>query len=90
MSNAIDDLKTCYMGKKIVLYTLLATGIVVILVGVQNLYQFWGLTSIAGIIGQFTGGICILGGIVNLWVARKFRSQSGLVKDAMKDADRER
>ncbi|MFO8029459.1 MAG: hypothetical protein R6U28_06335 [Cyclonatronaceae bacterium] len=76
------------MGKKIVLYTLLATGIVVILVGFQNLYQFWGEASISGIMGQLTGGICILGGFVNLWVARKFRSQSGLAKDAMKETDK--
>ena len=66
------------MGKKIVLYTLLTTGIVVTLVGIQNLYLFWGEVSFSGIIGQLTGGICILGGIVNLWVARRFRSQVNL------------
>ncbi len=69
------------MGKKIVLYTLLTTGIVVTLVGIQNLYLFWGEVSFPGIIGQLTGGICILGGIVNLWVARKFRSQISLQKN---------
>jgi hypothetical protein len=63
------------MRKKIVLYTLLTTGIVVTLVGIQNLYVFWGQVSISGIIGQLTGGILVLGGIVNLWVARKFRAQ---------------
>ncbi len=63
------------MGKKIVLYTLLTTGIVVTLVGIQNLFVFWGQVSISGIIGQLTGGILILGGIVNLWVARSFRSE---------------
>ncbi len=66
------------MGKKIVLYTLLTTGIVVTLVGIQNLYLFWGEVSFSGIIGQLTGGICILGGIVNIWVARRFRSQVNL------------
>ncbi len=69
------------MGKKIVLYTLLTTGIVVTVVGVQNLYLFWGETSIAGVAGQLTGVICILGGIVNIWVARKFRSHVNLQKN---------
>ncbi len=63
------------MGKKFVLYTLLTTGIVVTLVGIQNLFVFWGEVSFSGIVGQLTGGILILGGIVNLWVARKFRTQ---------------
>lgn len=63
------------MGKKIVLYTLLATGIVVTLVGIQNLFIFWGQVSFSGMVGQLTGVILILGGIVNLWVARGFRSQ---------------
>ncbi len=62
------------MKKKIVLYTLLTTGIVVTLVGIQNLYVFWGQVSFSGMIGQLTGGILILGGVVNLWVARKFRT----------------
>ncbi len=69
------------MGKKIVLYTLLTTGIVVTLVGIQNLFVFWGQVSFSGIIGQLTGVILILGGIVNLWVARSFRSQVNLPHD---------
>lgn len=54
---------------------MLTTGIVVTLVGIQNLFVFWGQVSFSGIIGQLTGGILILGGIVNLWVARSFRSE---------------
>jgi len=72
------------MGKKIVLYTLLTTGIVVTLVGIQNLFAFWGQVSFMGIIGQLTGGILILGGIVNLWVARSFRSQVNPPHDQQK------
>ena len=68
------------MGKKIVFYTLLTTGIVVTLVGIQNLYQFWGEVSIAGVIGQFAGFVCIAGGVVNLWVARKYHKQISLKK----------
>lgn len=64
------------MGKKIVRYTLLATGIVVTLVGIQNLFIFRGQDSVAGIIGQLTGGMLVFGGIVNLWVARKFRAEA--------------
>ncbi len=63
------------MRKKIVLYTLLTTGVVVTLVGIHNLFVYWGQVSFSGIIHQLTGGILVLGGIVNLWVARKFRAQ---------------
>ncbi len=69
------------MGKKIVLYTLLATGIVVTLVGIQNLYIFWGQVSFSGMVGQLAGVILILGGMVNLWVARRFRSQINPPRD---------
>lgn len=69
------------MGKKIVLYTLLTTGIVVTLVGIQNLFVFWGQVSFSGIIGQLTGAILIFGGIVNLWVARNFRSHVDPTRD---------
>jgi hypothetical protein len=69
------------MGKKFVLYTLLTTGIVVTLVGIQNLFVFWGEVSFYGMIGQLTGGILILGGIVNLWVASKFRTQVSVQRD---------
>jgi len=72
------------MGKKIVLYTLLATGIVVTLAGIKDLFVFWGQVSFLGIIGQLTGGILILGGIVNLWVARRFRSQVNPPRDQKK------
>lgn len=68
------------MGKKIIFYTLLTTGIIVTLVGIQNLYLFWGEATMAGVISQFTGVICILGGAVNLWVARKYKSQINLQK----------
>ncbi len=61
------------MGKKIVYYALLVTGIVVVLVGLQNVYIFWGDVSMAGLTGQGTVFVCVLGGFVNLWAARKVK-----------------
>lgn len=61
------------MKYTILYYTTLITGIVVFLVGVQNLYTFWGEVSFAGLVGQATGFICIVGGAVNLVVAYKFK-----------------
>lgn len=56
----------------LIYYVTMVTGIVVLLVGIQNLYTFWGEVTFAGIVGQATGWICLLGGFVNLLVARKF------------------
>ncbi len=63
------------MGRKIIYYALLVTGIVVMLTGIQNLYTFWGVATIPGITGQFTGVVCIVGGLVNLWAARRIKPQ---------------
>ncbi len=63
------------MGRKIIYYALLTTGIVVILTGFQNLYTFWGMVTLPGITGQFTGVVCILGGFVNIWAARRIKRQ---------------
>ena len=63
------------MGKKIFFYVLLVTGIVIVLVGIQSLYTFWGDVTFAGITGQVTGAVCILGGLVNLWAARRVKKQ---------------
>lgn len=63
------------MGKKVIFYAVLVTGIVVILVGIQSAYTFWGDTTIPGITGQVTGFVCIIGGLINLWVARNVNKQ---------------
>lgn len=68
------------MGKKIIYHTLFVTGLVVGLVGVQNLYTFYGDITIAGITGQVTGVICVIGGLVNIGVARKIRKTVMLQK----------
>ncbi len=62
------------MKYKFLYIVTLVTGIVVFLVGVQNLYTFWGEVSFAGLVGQATGFICIVGGLVNLIVSYKFKS----------------
>lgn len=61
------------MKDKIIFYALLITGIVVIAVGIKNIYAFAGDASLLGVFGQLGGYICILGGFVNLWVAWKVR-----------------
>ncbi len=63
------------MGNKILFYILLWTGIIVALVGVQSLYTFWGDVTFAGLTGQFTGVVCILGGLVNIWVSMKVKKR---------------
>lgn len=68
------------MGRKIVLYTLLTTGVIVTAVGIHNLYVFWGELSIQGVLGQFTGAVCIFGGIVNLWVASTYKKNTTILQ----------
>lgn len=57
------------MRKKITYYILLFTGILIILVGFQNLFTYWGQADFAGFVGQVTGFVCLFGGGVNIWVA---------------------
>ena len=61
------------MKDKIIYYVLLVTGLVVIGVGIKNIYAFAGDASLLGVMGQLGGYICIIGGIVNLGVALKVR-----------------
>jgi hypothetical protein len=61
------------MGNKIIVYSLLITGIIVVLVGIQSLYTFWGDVTFPGLTGQFTGVVCILGGMVNIGVSWKLK-----------------
>ncbi len=61
------------MKDKIIFYVLLVTGIVVILVGIKNIYAFAGDAGILGILGQLGGYICLIGGAVNLGVAWKVK-----------------
>lgn len=63
-------------------YLSLGTGIIVLLVGIQNLYTFWGQITFPGLVGQFTGVVCILGGIVNLVVAFKLKKLIERIKKA--------
>lgn len=61
------------MKDKIIYYVLLITGLVVILVGIKNIYAFAGDASLLGVFGQLGGYICIIGGIVNIGVALKVK-----------------
>ncbi|MEX0772545.1 MAG: hypothetical protein WEB89_06890 [Balneolales bacterium] len=61
------------MKKKITYYVLLFTGILIILVGLQNLVTYWGQGDFAGFIGQVTGVVCLIGGSVNVWVANNVK-----------------
>ncbi|MEX0780218.1 MAG: hypothetical protein WD491_11640 [Balneolales bacterium] len=61
------------MQKKIIYYILLFTGILIVLVGLQNLVTYWGQTDFAGFVGQVTGIVCLIGGGVNIWVARNVK-----------------
>jgi len=77
------------MGKTIIYYILLPTGIIVTLVGIQSLYTFWGDVTFAGLTGQLTGVVCILGGMVNLWVSLKLRKQSKIAKQENERMERD-
>lgn len=57
------------MTRKIKFYTILGTGIIVLLVGIISFVTSYGDTSFGGIVQQVTAVIVVLGGIVNLLVA---------------------
>lgn len=69
------------MKKRIIYYILLFTGILIVLVGLQNLVTYWGQGDFAGFVGQVTGGVCIIGGAVNIWVANNVK-KSMPIRDA--------
>ncbi len=62
------------MPLKIKFYIILATGVIVLLVGLVNFIASYGDTTFSGIIGQVTSVIVVLGGFVNLIVAGKLKS----------------
>ncbi|MDI6402136.1 hypothetical protein QLX67_09025 [Balneolaceae bacterium ANBcel3] len=64
------------MGKKIIFYTLAATGVLLLLTGIQNFYLFWSEWTISGILGQMSGVLYLIGGFVNIWVARYVKKSS--------------
>jgi tetrahydromethanopterin S-methyltransferase subunit E len=63
------------MTKKLLYYILIATGVTVILVGLISFFSNYGKTSFSEIWGQITGVICVVGGVVNLMVASKFKKE---------------
>lgn len=54
-------------------YIILATGVIVCLVGVINFFTNYGDSSFSGIVGQITGIIVVIGGAVNLLVASQIK-----------------
>jgi len=53
---------------------------VVCLVGVVSFFTNYGDTTFSGIWGQITGIICIIGGVVNLLVASKIKTDTSGAK----------
>lgn len=62
------------MKKKLLYYVVLLTGLTVALVGLISFFSTYGDTTFAGIWGQITGVICVLGGLINLLVAVKIKN----------------
>jgi len=75
------------MTKKLLYYVVLATGITVALVGLISFFSNYGETTFTGIWGQITGVICVVGGVINLMVASKFKKEIDTkMKSTTKDA----
>ncbi len=80
------------MTQKIKFYIILATGIIVLLVGLINFFASYGDTSFSGVVGQVTSVIVVLGGFVNLIVASKLKTdvdRAEAVKAEKKRRERE-
>lgn len=61
------------MANRVVYWVLLITGLTIIVIGILNVYNFWGERTFASFIGVTTGFICLVGGFVNLGVAFRVR-----------------
>ncbi|MCC5934417.1 MAG: hypothetical protein JJU35_09200 [Balneolales bacterium] len=68
------------MTRKIKFYMILATGIIVLLVGIISFLTSYGDTNFGGIVQQVTAVIVILGGIVNLLVAAHLKKEMEMSK----------
>ncbi len=75
------------MGKKLLYYIMMTTGIVIVVVGLLNFFLNYGDTTLSGIWNQITGPVLVAGGIINLLYANKIKQNIIKVSNPIKDDD---